>query len=278
MMIPTFDGSLSCWLIFGSVLASAVSVMIMAWRQQWVTVQLAAALCVGAVAIWPAWPSAAQDAMGAMARSIVDEAEARGRSAEAALADWAREAERRTDQYREEAQALAVQNTTRLQEGLRLVGADESVFGEAARLAGETGESDGAVYIAVSLGMPKQALQQLARDAEKAGAKLAIRGLVDGSFERTMLVARDVFGQDAQSGLAIDPQVFRAYGVESVPTFIVATSPVLPCDDGVDCVSVETPHDRIAGNISLAEALRQLAERGDAAPHVARAALARMEG
>lgn len=278
--MPAFTGSLDCWLAFTGVLAVSITLIIVGFRFQWITVQMAGCLVVGGCLLWAASPAQAQaqDPLGAAARELVDAAEARGRDAQEALRDWAARASQISEAHAEEATALAAMNEAKVAEGMRIIALDDTSFGDAARLIGEPDEDGGALYVAVSLTMPAAALRQLSQDAEKAGARLVIRGLVDGSFERTVVVAKEVFGQDALSGLAIEPQVFRAYGVDRVPTFIAAQAPVQPCQDGVDCVSAVTPHDRIAGNISLAEALRQLSQRGDAAPGVARAALERLEG
>lgn len=276
--LPAFTGSLDCWIALVGVLAVSFTLVLVGFRNQWISVQMAGCLVVGGCLLWAASPAVAQDPLGAAARELVDAAEARGRDAQDALRDWAARASQISDAHTEEATALAAMNEAKVAEGMQIIALDDTSFGDAARLIGEPDEDGGALYVAVSLTMPGEALRQLSVDAEKAGARLVIRGLVDGSFERTVVVAKEVFGQDALSGLAIEPQVFRAYGVDRVPTFIAAQAPVQPCQDGVDCVSAVTPHDRIAGNISLAEALRQLSQRGDAAPGVARAALERLEG
>lgn len=276
--LPAFSGSPDCWIALGGGLAGSVALIMVGFRFQWITVQMAGCLIVGACLLWAASPAVAQDPLGAAARELVDAAEARGRNAQEALRDWAEHASQISDAHAEEATAMAAMNEAKVAQGMKIIALDDTSFGDAARLIGEPDEDGGALYVAVSLTMPAEALRQLSVDAEKAGARLVIRGLVDGSFERTVVVAKEVFGQDALSGLAIEPQVFRAYGVDRVPTFIAAQAPVQPCQDGVDCVSAVTPHDRIAGNISLAEALRQLSQRGDAAPGVALAALERLEG
>ena len=213
----------------------------------------------------------------AQARALIDQAEARGRSAQQSLDDWAAETSARTERYERDAQELAAGNQRALARGMTMLRNDPT-FGDAAAMIEAVPEEQGALYVAVSLGMPKESLRSLALDAHKAGAKIVIRGLVNGSFEQTLVAAKEVFGEDAVSGVAIEPQVFRAFGVDRVPTFIAATAPVQPCDQGVDCTSAATPHDRLAGNITLAEALRIIAERGDEAPGVAQAALARLEG
>jgi conjugal transfer pilus assembly protein TrbC len=274
---PVFSGSLMCWAAFAGALGAAIALFIFSWRNQWVPLQMAAALMMCGVVFWASSPAMAQDELGAAARALIDQAEARGRSAQESLDEWAAETSARTEQYQRDAQELAAGNQRALARGMTMLRNDPT-FGDAAAMVEAAPEEGGALYVAVSLGMPKESLRRLALDSHKAGAKIVIRGLVNGSFEQTLVAAKEVFGEDAVSGVAIEPQVFRAFGVDRVPTFIAATAPVQPCDQGVDCTSAATPHDRLAGNITLAEALRIIAERGDEAPGVAQAALARLEG
>lgn len=277
--VPTFSGTLVGWAVFGAVLAAAIGVILLGFRNQWVAFCMGGSLLAGGAVFWVSAPAFAQDsgALGAAARELVNQAEARGRSAEETIRAWAEQVQERGDEFRQEATALAQTNHQNLQRGMSMLKGDP-FFGDAADIALEPADEEGALYIAVSLTMPKAALRQLAIDANKAGGKVVIRGLVNGSFEQTMVAAKEIFDENSIGGVAIEPQVFRAYGVDRVPTFIAAKSPVQPCDEGVDCNSAETPHDRLAGNISLAAALRLLAQGGDQAPEVAQAALARLEG
>ena len=50
-----------------------------------------------------------------------------------------------------------------------------------------------------------------------------------------------------------------------------------PCD-GFDCTSVVPPHDRIAGNVSVAHVLETFAGGGGPGAALARLHLARLEG
>lgn len=277
MMWPEFTGTVACWVGFCGLIAAAFVAIVVGFRLQWIAVQMMGCLVAVMGVLWIATPAIAQDAVGAAARALIDQAEARGRTAQEALADWTARASEAGAQYQEEARELAARNEQNIARGMTML-RDDPTFGDAARAMSEPTESDGALYVAVSLSMPKESLRQLATDAHRAGAKVVVRGLVNGSFEQTLVAAKEVFGEDAVSGVAIEPQVFRAFGIERVPAFIAATAPVEPCDQGIDCTSAATPHDRLAGNISLAEALRILAERGDQAPDVARAALERLEG
>jgi conjugal transfer pilus assembly protein TrbC len=105
-----------------------------------------------------------------------------------------------------------------------------------------------------------------------------IRGLVRGSFKETLLAARQVFDEDSLGGVAIDPNVFRAFNIQAVPTFIAASAPVQPCGKGLDCVPVAPPHDALSCNISLGEALRLLEANGAAGAPAAQSASERLGG
>lgn len=279
MTFPYFDGSAEAWSVAAAMAGACLAMYFACSRLRLPSLQICSGLVAALIALWVAIPAQAQNALGAEVRNVVDAAIERGRSAEESLRDWLSQATGISEAHREDARLLSSQNEARITQGMSMIRDMDHSFGDAAQMVSDVeGAGEGVVYVAVSLTMPKAALRQLSVDAEKVGAKLVIRGLVDGSFERTMVEAQQVFGQDSLSGLAIEPQVFRAFRIERVPTFIVAQSPVQPCETGIDCVSAETPSDRVAGNVSLAEALRTVAQRGDAAPDVARAALARLEG
>ena len=149
--------------------------------------------------------------------------------------------------------------------------------GDALADLGEGPPQQGVVYVAVSFSMPPADLRRLARDAHEAGAVVVIRGLVRGSFQETLRAVRQVFDEASLGGVMIDPNVFRAFDIRAVPTFIAAASPVEPCGPGVDCVPVAPAHDRVSGNISLGEALRRLEGEGQVGVPAAAAASARLE-
>lgn len=178
----------------------------------------------------------------------------------------------RAEQYQRDAQALSSGNRDRLRKGLSFLAPEY----QADPYLADAPISDGVIYVAVSLSMPKASLRQLARDAEKAQAVLVIRGLLDGSFTKTQAALKGVFVEGEPAGLIIDPRVFQQYHVERVPSFISATDEVQPCDEGLDCNRPDVPFDVVRGNVSLAQALHLLADKGNAAPDVARRALSRM--
>lgn len=272
-MIP-FDGSLTCWTLLASIMMTGGALAIFGARCGAPVLSTFGSLAVAGALAWGASPALADDAA-----ELVRQAQARGRAAEAALRDWTAEVGRRGQAYEAEARALANGNAIRLKQGFSYLEGD-GLFGGAVDLArGEAARDDaGVVYVAVSFSMKPEALRALSAEAQKAGAIMVVRGFVGGSVPKTLAVARTAFDESAASGLAIDPQVFRAFKVDRVPTFIVARSPVQPCEGGVDCTSPAPAHDRLTGNITLSEALRLLAAKGRDAPDVARSAVARLEG
>jgi len=272
-----FDGSALSWIVFGALAAACLATLQAGLRQGLHVLTTLAGLGIAALTLW-ASPGLAQHADTEL-RALVEGVEQSARSAEAALRDWTAEVAQRRPAYLEEAETLARGNSDRLREGLRMV--DDPAF---ARLARELDEAmgagaapQGAAYVAVSLSMPPETLRALALDAQKAGVTVVIRGLVDGSFEETLKAVKAAFDDKTAAGVAIDPQVFRTYGIKAVPTFVVADRPFEPCY-GLDCVAPAPPHDRISGNISLEEALQRLSRDGSEAGPVARRHLARLGG
>ena len=110
----------------------------------------------------------------------------------------------------------------------------------------------------VSFSMPKDTLKNLALQADKAGAVLVLRGMVDDSLTATTKAIREVLGEDAgDSTFQVDPNVYKAYAVQDVPTFVLAKQPPQAeqaCELGKDYVAVR-------GDVSLTYALRELAKQ-----------------
>jgi len=109
-----------------------------------------------------------------------------------------------------------------------------------------------------SLSMPEDALAQMIADTFITG----IRKVVD---------------QRGASNIAIDPRLFRAFNVDRVPTYVALSTDFEPCDQ-LECVSTPPPHDRIAGNVSVAYVLETFAEANGPGAPVARLGLANIRG
>lgn len=214
------------------------------------------------------------------------------RDAEAEASAFAAEVAARAEAYTEDARALA----DGLGDRIRSVDIGERSDGDidfSNLLAGAASIADVkdtpppsiGVMLFVSFSMPEPSLKELVVDARAAGVPVVLQGFVDGSLEQTARRMADLIGHtggpDAQAevlgGVVIDPRAFRVFDVHHVPTFISTAHPLPDCD-GLDCSAPPPPHDRIAGNMSLAAALEALAREGTFAPSQANAARARLEG
>ena len=139
--------------------------------------------------------------------------------------------------------------------------------------AGRLGTAE--VLIFTSLSVPAASWRQWARDAARTGAPLVLRGVAEEGLGATAKrIGKRLDGGEA--GVAIDPRLFRLFGVGRVPAVVVVPGGVPPCRSRGCADDPAPPHDRIAGNISLAAALEAVAAEGDAGRHVAKAHLDRL--
>ena len=149
----------------------------------------------------------------------------------------------------------------------------------AGRLAGSAAgrAATAEILIFTSLSVPAASWRQWARDAALIGAPLVLRGVGEGSLSATVKrIGGRLGGHDA--GVAIDPRLFRLFGVTRVPAVVVVPGGVPPCRSRGCADDPAPPHDRIAGNIGLIAALEAVAGEGDAGQQAARALLARLNG
>lgn len=209
--------------------------------------------------------------------------------------------EARADQFREDAQALFEYATTNAEaqaeeaqtvaeqgqqsiEGLdvsRIAGGqgpfdfDEMVAGAKAGMAKPEGAP---LFIAfASLSMPEEALSKMIEDTTKAGGVVVFRGFSAGNPQGFIQGIRKVVDQAGASNVAIDPRLFRSFGVDRVPTYVALSSDFEPCDQ-LDCVTAPPPHDRIAGNVSVSYVLETFANANGPGAPVSRLALRNMKG
>lgn len=103
------------------------------------------------------------------------------------------------------------------------------------------------LLILVSFAMPDSELQELAAQGARIGAPLVLRGLVDDSFPATqkrLMKFRQIHG----ASFRIDPTLFRRFGVDQVPTF------VLPLEALQTCSTANCPapaHVAVTGDAGL---------------------------
>lgn len=126
------------------------------------------------------------------------------------------------------------------------------------------GESDFIIF--VSFSMPKDVLESLTQQAKETGAVMVVRGFKNGSEMQTKQAALDV--NKAGVPWEINPNLFKAFKVDSVPTFVVATADAQSVlDDGC---SPEATFTSVTGNISAVLALDTIRLR--AQPSIAKLA------
>ncbi len=148
----------------------------------------------------------------------------------------------------------------------------------AERHAGElSGPRSGSAELLIftSLSVPAPSWRQWARDAAAAGAPLVLRGVGEGGLPETATRIGERLG-GAEVGVAIDPRLFRLFGIERVPAVVVAPGGVPPCRSRGCAGDPAPPHDLVTGNIGLVAALEAVAEEGDAGRGVAKAWLERL--
>ncbi len=143
----------------------------------------------------------------------------------------------------------------------------------AGNAAGRGGTAE--ILIFTSLSVPAASWRQWARDAAAMGAPLVLRGVGEGGLPKTAKAIGDRLG-GAEAGVAIDPRLFRLFGVERVPAVLVVPGGVPACRSRGCAEDPAPPHDRIAGNIGLAAALEAVAEEGGPGRDVARRHLERL--
>ena len=148
----------------------------------------------------------------------------------------------------------------------------------AGRLAGNFGGRNATadILVFVSLSVPAASWRQWAHDAARTGAALVLRGVGEGGLPGTAKRIGDRLG-GAEAGVAIDPRLFRLFGIDRVPAVAVVPGGVPPCLSRGCADDPAPPHDRIAGNIGLVAALRAVADEGTVGRDVARRRLERLE-
>lgn len=130
------------------------------------------------------------------------------------------------------------------------------------------------LYVFVSTGMPHQTLVDLAREAGQAHAAVVFRGFPGGQFDVqaeqrfvAQLNAECCDVRPAVGGVAalkaasvpawsIDPALYRRFGVDLVPTFVLAANGA----------SGDQTFSKVAGDMALANALKYFAQKSAISP------------
>ena len=153
--------------------------------------------------------------------------------------------------------------------------AERHAAGTAAGLVGRPNSAE--IIVFTSLSVPAPSWRQWSREAARIGAPLVLRGAGVGGLRATVKRIGERIG-GAEVGIAIDPRLFRLFGVTRVPA-VVAVPGGVPACTSRGCSDDPAPdHDSVAGNIGLAAALEAIAAEGGPGRDIARHGLARLRG
>jgi conjugal transfer pilus assembly protein TrbC len=131
--------------------------------------------------------------------------------------------------------------------------------------AGAVDRALAGLLVFVSLGMPRPSLEVLVADAERSGALLVLRGVIDGSLKSTKAFIQQLIGK-RQVAWRIDPTLFKAFRVDAVPTYVLVdpNEPApLNCQAGEQAQSTQCgqpANTRIAGDVTIGAALHAMVE------------------
>ena len=127
---------------------------------------------------------------------------------------------------------------------------------------GAAGRADTAeVLIFTSLSVPAASWRQWAREAASIGVPFVLRGVSEAGLPAT---AKEIGARlgGAEAGVAIDPRLFRLFGVTRVPAVAVVPGGVPVCRSRGCAEDPAPPHDLVTGNIGLVAALQAIADEG----------------
>ena len=133
------------------------------------------------------------------------------------------------------------------------------------------------ILVFASLSVPAASWRQWAHEAARIGAPLVLRGVGEGGLRATVREIGERLG-GAEAGGAIDPRLFRLFGIARVPAVVVVPGGVPPCRSRGCANDPAPPHDVVTGNIGLAAALEAVADEGAAGRNAARDHLRGLRG
>lgn len=92
-----------------------------------------------------------------------------------------------------------------------------------------------APIVLASLSMPEGYLKDLVRDFGKINSSIAIKGLLNDSFDETFQRIREIVGESGfeYGNIVLDPTLFQRFNVESVPAFILPLEAIEACSEDV---------------------------------------------
>ena len=114
--------------------------------------------------------------------------------------------------------------------------------------------NDNRLLIFISSSMPKKTIINLMNQASAIGAVFVVRGLINGSYVNTYKYFYGLKGENTV-GIMINPTLFNALKVETVPTFALYQSEQ---DLLSTACNVAPKYTKVSGEVSVRYALEQL--------------------
>ncbi len=239
-------------------------------RSRNVAISLAAAMllaaCCGPVRADDAGPVAVPgDGASKAARTLVDEVLRKAGGSENGLGDWTQKI---IGDALDRASGAAGATPAPLP-------AERHAAGTRAGLAGRPNSAE--IIVFTSLSVPAASWAQWASEAARVGVPLVLRGVGEDGLRATVKRIGDRIDTH-KVGIAIDPRLFRLFGVTRVPAVVAVPGGVPPCRSRGCSDDAQPPFDRVAGNIGLAAALEAIAAEGGPGRDIARQHLGRLRG
>lgn len=237
---------------------------------------LASTAALGGALAQPSTPDIDLEAIRARAASEADEADALAAQARARASAVTAEATASAEAGKTNGRRYANEPKPRGQSGDPTFDFDRMIVDAGDMAKNGLGEAPRFIAFA-SLSMPAPALRQMMDDVTRAGGVVVFRGLTQGSAKvMTDALSRVLKPGEQMDGVGIDPRLFRTFGIETVPTYIVTSSDFDLCD-GFDCTTAVPPFDRMSGNVTTAHALTTFAQGSGPGAKLAAQHLARLE-
>lgn len=119
---------------------------------------------------------------------------------------------------------------------------------------------DNRLLIFISSSMPKKSIINLMTQASSIGAVFVVRGLINGSYVNTYKYFNSLKGNNTV-GIMINPTLFSALHVETVPTYALYQSDK---DLLHTACNVAPKYTKVSGDVTLRYALEQLTKSNNA--------------
>ena len=159
--------------------------------------------------------------------------------------DWMKQQQRSLEDFKQRLQGNSMQLPAEQQALI------EKLQGDIGRQQAEQQVGEKRTFPAmyfVSLGLPREGLLQMLKDANRYGIPATLRGLVNNDLRQTASAMFELAKEDKNIGVQIDPTLYTEYHIKTIPALVV-TCP--------------GRYDVIRGSLPLKEALERVAKDGD---------------